>query len=84
MSDLIIRLDQLELCRHAAGLPRRWMMKLALAQLEEMLDHVLHALVDHALVQDRAQPLEDGVESLRRELVQRIAALCEEGGSNFH
>ena len=49
-----------------------------LAHGVEALDHVLHALVDLALVQHAAQPLEDRVEPLRRHLAQRVAALLHE------
>ena len=49
----------------------------------ERLDHVLHALVDGALVEDAAQPLEDGVEALRRELAERVAALGDEGARHL-
>ena len=40
---------------------------LVLPNLEQDLDHVLHALVDPALVQDRAEPFVHAVVGLRRD-----------------
>lgn len=41
----------------------------ALAHGEEGLDRVLHALVDHALVQDASEALEDGAQAAGRHLL---------------
>ena len=74
MRDLVLRLDQVELGQHG-----RVVGEVALAHRVQALDHVLHALVDGPLVQDRAQPLEDRVERLRGDLGEGGAALGHEG-----
>ena len=43
----------------------------------------LNALVDSTLVQNATQPLEDGVQSLRSDIVEREPALLHEGASEL-
>mmetsp|Transcript_39317 Transcript_39317/g.108311 ORF Transcript_39317/g.108311 Transcript_39317/m.108311 type:complete len:491 (+) Transcript_39317:621-2093(+) len=71
--DLVLSLHQIELRHHA-----RVLRKLAASLRVQLLDHVLHALIDRSLVQDAAQPLECRVEALRRQLGQRGATLEDE------
>mmetsp|Transcript_31091 Transcript_31091/g.65530 ORF Transcript_31091/g.65530 Transcript_31091/m.65530 type:complete len:434 (-) Transcript_31091:286-1587(-) len=77
--DLIVRLDNVEVRQDA-----RMLGEVVLALRVEALDHVLHALVDGALVQDAAQTLKDGVQALRRDVGERRAALGDERDHLLH
>lgn len=56
---------------------------LVLPNLEQDLDHVLHALVDPALVQDRAEPFVHAVVGLRRRLGEEGADFAHEGDGDL-
>lgn len=73
MRDHVLLLDEVE----ALG-DDGVVLEAVLADLEQDLDHVLHALVDVALVEDGAEPVKDAVVGARRVLGEERADLAHE------
>lgn len=76
--DLLVLLDEVELLDQD-----RVVLEAVLADLEQDLDHEQHALLDGALVQDRAEALKDDVGRLGRVLRQEQADLARERARNL-
>ena len=73
MCDLVLLLDEVQSFGH-----NRVVLELVLADLHEDLDHVLHALVDRAFMQDSAEALKNACRSLGRILREVCAGFAHE------
>lgn len=72
MRKLLFLFNEIEILRD------RWVLgKLFLADLHQHFDHILNALVDLRLVQERAKAIKDGVRALWRHLGQELEKLVE-------
>lgn len=78
MRNLLVLLDQVQTLRD-----RRVVLVPVLADLKEHLDHVLHALVDRALVQHRAEALIHAVIRLGRRVGEERPDLAHEADGDL-